>query len=584
MAQILREPMRFSSYLHFCLFQSSSAFTAYSGPIKRHYAAMSSSKVLATLDALIPNKNHMEIDSEADSDSDIEVFGPFPVQPDLKPNSKDKGRSAGSQVGGKVNLNSTRKPLHSLFLQKSHTDEQAFPGPSKAQKPPSASRTTSTATKPLNSAPAAKPAQDLPIYSYKDYTDPKPFLAYTPSTKSLNSAPVEAAALSKKRAPRSRTAKSRSAEKPAQDLPIYSYKDYTDPKPFLVYTTDASEADDLVAGLKPGPMALDIEWRVFFTRRGDGSWTSTERRTAVVQVADTRGVMLVLQIYGMDRFPKKLQELIENVDIPKLGVNILNDGKKLFRDYGILAKNLVELGAVASAVDPSNVSKRKIVSLAKLTERYCGKTLEKGLERMGNWEAPLDQLQLEYAANDVHSSLMIYRRLQALAEKHDIVLDDGDDTSRCKFAANVEPYFTFSSGSPALLLSLSSSSAASSLEPEKVEMRPQYLRAYRYWHERGMTMQRMCVELSLKGTVGVEGTRGEGLKVSTVITYVVSALQADPKLPFEMWKLRDLVQMDGASWMRHREWILSAWAEGQGVPADDTDADTDADPGMDGKS
>lgn len=48
-------------------------------------------------------------------------------------------------------------------------------------------------------------------------------------------------------------------------------------------------------------------------------------------------------------------------------------------------------------------------------------------------------------------------------------------------------------------------------------------------------------------------------------SYIVSALQADPNLPFEMLKLWDLVQTDGPSWVRHREWILRCWGEGRGV-------------------
>ena len=36
-------------------------------------------------------------------------------------------------------------------------------------------------------------------------------------------------------------------------------------------------------------------------------------------------------------------------------------------------------------------------------------------------------------------------------------------------------------------------------------MRPQYLRAYRYWHEREMSLEKLCIELSLTG----EG-RGKG--------------------------------------------------------------------------
>jgi hypothetical protein len=47
-----------------------------------------------------------------------------------------------------------------------------------------------------------------------------------------------------------------------------------------------------------------------------------------------------------------------------------DDGRKLFRDYGILAKNLVELGAVALVADPDSQigkAKRKIVSLVRVS-------------------------------------------------------------------------------------------------------------------------------------------------------------------------------------------------------------------------
>lgn len=91
---------------------------------------------------------------------------------------------------------------------------------------------------------------------------------------------------------------------------------------------------------------------------------------------------------------------------------IPDDGKKLFRDYGILAKNLIELGSLALVVDPAPVAKRKIVSLAKvssaissqlaldlvgdeLVEHYCQKTLLKGAERTSDWEKPLSMKQRE---------------------------------------------------------------------------------------------------------------------------------------------------------------------------------------------
>jgi hypothetical protein len=57
---------------------------------------------------------------------------------------------------------------------------------------------------------------------------------------------------------------------------------------------------------------------------------------------------------------------------PLPGVFLIDDGRKLFRDFGILACNLVELGGVARQADPDFVrafgSNRSIVSLAKVSK------------------------------------------------------------------------------------------------------------------------------------------------------------------------------------------------------------------------
>ena len=90
----------------------------------------------------------------------------------------------------------------------------------------------------------------------------------------------------------------------------------------MVFTQLEDEANDLVAALKVGlvavdhgvasminvppgcfgrPVALDIEWRVLFTRQHNSTSAQLkERRTAVVQVADTKGIILVLQVFVME--------------------------------------------------------------------------------------------------------------------------------------------------------------------------------------------------------------------------------------------------------------------------------------------
>jgi hypothetical protein len=47
-------------------------------------------------------------------------------------------------------------------------------------------------------------------------------------------------------------------------------------------------------------MALDLEWRVMYVKPHFSSPAQVvDRRVAVVQVADTRGVILVVQVYDM---------------------------------------------------------------------------------------------------------------------------------------------------------------------------------------------------------------------------------------------------------------------------------------------
>lgn len=104
-------------------------------------------------------------------------------------------------------------------------------------------------------------------------------------------------------------------------FPVYSYK-HCKPLPTVVYTQHEEEANNLIAGLKAGyafsiniftifrcrncylqsPIALDIEWRVFFVRQNTAApRTLLERRAAVVQVADSSGLILVIQVYCMSR-------------------------------------------------------------------------------------------------------------------------------------------------------------------------------------------------------------------------------------------------------------------------------------------
>ncbi|TCD69748.1 hypothetical protein EIP91_006284 [Steccherinum ochraceum] len=357
------------------------------------------------------------------------------------------------------------------------------------------------------------------------------------------------------------TTRTRRAHAVAQDTeamevdasPSYTYRDYS-PKPALVYTCHEDEANDLVQSLQ-GPLGFDLEWKVQF-RKGPGG--TIERRTAVVQLSDEK-MILVIQISGMQKFPPKLKELIESPQIVKTGANIANDGRKLFRDFGILAANLVELGGLGRQADPAFAQKRNIVALATIVQTYTGKALNKGPVRSSDWEhAPLTPEQLEYAANDAHCAITVYNKLMKMAVSSGRVLEPE------KFTTNLQHDYTtgklnvkttptppaLSRESTASSIDSQSSGATASSNQQGGAYRPspQHRRAYDMWHHRKMTMDQIRAALRSKDNP---------LAVSTVITYVVWALQADATLPFSMPRLKEFVQLEAGSWRRHRDWIIT---------------------------
>jgi hypothetical protein len=108
---------------------------------------------------------------------------------------------------------------------------------------------------------------------------------------------------------------------------------------------------------------------------------------------------------------------------------------KLFRDYSILASNLVELGALACQVDKNFALafRRPIVSLVKVVSYFLHKTLDKGPARVSDWSKDLTREQMKCkhssktnlseatishtvdASNDVHSGLVVYKSLMRTA-------------------------------------------------------------------------------------------------------------------------------------------------------------------------
>lgn len=76
--------------------------------------------------------------------------------------------------------------------------------------------------------------------------------------------------------------------------------------------------------------------------------------------------------------------------------SVLDDAKRLYQDYGVRSRNLIDLCNYAKATDPDLLARsgRRQVGLAEIIARYLYRVLEKGPVRTSHWE---DRLSFEQA-------------------------------------------------------------------------------------------------------------------------------------------------------------------------------------------
>ncbi|KAI9464027.1 hypothetical protein BJY52DRAFT_882404 [Lactarius psammicola] len=205
-----------------------------------------------------------------------------------------------------------------------------------------------------------------------------------------------------------------------------------------------------------------------------------------------------------------------------MGVNIRNDGRKLFCDYGILSSNLIELGALACQIDGSfaSVFKRPIVSLANMVSYYLKKTLHKGPVRTSDWSKDLTREQMIYASNDVHSGLTIYKYLMRTARSSKAQLLPE------RYTADLANELRRRDNGPVGQISTTLAYLRGGEAPH------QY--AYTLWR-RGHGLLDMCIRI---------GDKANPQRETVVISYILRALTEDPALPFSMSALISLIRKD----------------------------------------
>lgn len=343
-------------------------------------------------------------------------------------------------------------------------------------------------------------------------------------------------------------------------MPSYDCLEIPADAPSIVYSFSASEIDRLVATLK-GPLGFDMEWKPNYYKGG------AENKTATIQICDGKQI-LVAQINKLERVPDGLKAVIENKDVVKCGVSILGDGQKLFRDYGVTARGLVDLGSMSEQADVSP-SATKRVALATLVGRYLGRNLNKGPVRMSDWESvPLSPAQIKYAANDAYCGLALYNHFVVLAKTNKVALRperytsqvDRPPTAASLTASNAlssrrspSPLRTTSSptGTRAKPIDVQSSPPARVLLPPPKQT-PASLRAYTLWRESNMPLDGLC---------GALRSPINPLKRTTVIQYLVEAIRADPSLPYERDALVAMINLEPWTRERYKHWVKAIGAE-----------------------
>jgi len=105
-----------------------------------------------------------------------------------------------------------------------------------------------------------------------------------------------------------------------------------------------------------------------------------------------------------------LRAMIESDEIVKVGFGLASDRPQIYRRLGLRLGESIDLSYLVR-----RLGFKQAVGLKTAVAIVLGQRLPKSRKATtSNWASPnLDSKQLQYAANDAHASLMIYRALSA---------------------------------------------------------------------------------------------------------------------------------------------------------------------------
>ena len=169
----------------------------------------------------------------------------------------------------------------------------------------------------------------------------------------------------------------------------------------IVVTTEA-EADKAVDFLlRQDILGIDTETRPAFKK-------GRQYKVALLQVS-TRDVCVLFRL-NYTGMTKSIIRLLEDKEVPKIGLSLHDDIMSLHKRTEFKAGNFIDLQKHVGEIGVEDLS------LQKLYANFFGQKISKA-QRLTNWEADiLTERQKEYAATDAWACIMLYEELRKLEE------------------------------------------------------------------------------------------------------------------------------------------------------------------------
>ncbi|KAK4697753.1 hypothetical protein P7C70_g8163, partial [Phenoliferia sp. Uapishka_3] len=181
--------------------------------------------------------------------------------------------------------------------------------------------------------------------------------------------------------------------------------------PQRIWRATTSAAHSILTS-KPKLVGLDTEHSTFFNEHGarigrGGKAFSGREKTALIQVFTNQETFL-LKVFELDKLPQSLIQFLGDSTIRKAGQSIVSsDFLWIQEDFGVTPTGEMELAKLARAKDVLPFGSKK-EGLSELTALVLGLHLPKPKKlRLRQWDGPLSEEQLEYAALDSYLSLKV---------------------------------------------------------------------------------------------------------------------------------------------------------------------------------